>query len=333
MWKLFENNKIFSHIHVRFEHLCTNHKFFCDIFFYDWTSEQSKRKITRGKIFYYSFFLAIFILGLNFLIVFFCQVGDKRTYAEILYLIRLNFDVYKKSPMIALTPQEANQLMPLFNFLDDHEFQLFFGCSLIIAKFFVFIFIVFWCIFILKFCVFYGPEREKAINLYDKVRCVRIRHFLNTFFFFFIAVFFLFLIPGVDDFFLARQYIPPLRWIYVDFTTYFHGFYFYTGNSWSNGRVWMPNTYGSHIYYFFFHAPNIPPQEMHPVSQFVVDLQTQTLNKELDIYFEWYPRLNLMRNKERMLWDFVHKDPSVFYDFVEAVVKIIEIIKDEIDKF
>jgi len=197
---------------------------------------------------------------------------------------------------------------------------------------FFFFFILFWCVFLFKFCA-YGSTKEKAFYLADNFVSTRIYAFFYALIIFLVALLILFLMPGVDDFFIARQYIPPLRWVYVDFTSYFNGYHFYTERQWTSSRVWMPNTYGSHISYFFFHSPNVSPDALSPTSQFVVDLQFKTFFKEIDIYFQAHPRLNQIRCEQRNLFNSVHKDPSILYDLFETIIRIDKFICDEIEKF
>ena len=151
MWYYLKDRKIFSRIHIRYDRLIES-KFFSDVYLDGWTSGNGFRETVNGSIFFYGYILASITLIINLIIKFFLKVGDKHTFADYLHYCRTCGTPMPEKPfMTVLTPEEASSLIPYFEFLDDPLFQLFFGCSLVVAKCFFFFLFFFGVFFFLDF--------------------------------------------------------------------------------------------------------------------------------------------------------------------------------------
>lgn len=199
-------------------------------------------------------------------------------------------------------------------------------CTIIfLAKVCLFLFLVYFTVFIFRFCVF-GSTRYKAIEAYRHQKSYKYLHVLYTFLFFLFFLFILFFLPGIDDWFIACNYIPPFRWIYVDFLSYFQGSFFYTDNFWNGSRIWIPHTFGQHILHFLFFFPGDPTLSLYhgDYTDILISLQKKTYDKELQIFMDTFLHLRKICRSEQISPNFSHQDFSIFYcvfDFVRNTVK------------
>lgn len=199
-------------------------------------------------------------------------------------------------------------------------------CSIIfLAKVCLFLLLIYFTVFIFRFCVF-GSTRYKAIEAYRHQKSYKYFHIFYTFLFFLFFAFILFLLPGIDTWFIACGYIPPFRWLYVDFLSYFQGSFFYTETFWTGSRIWIPHTYGQHVLHFLFFFPGDATLSLYheDYTDFLISLQKKTYDKELQIFMDTFLHLREVCHGEQINPNFSHQDFSIFYfvfDFVRNMVK------------